>query len=56
MASEIGPILDELRAEGITSNKGIAAALNARGVATPRQGQWTATAVRRLLARVEALA
>ena len=55
-ASEISPTLAELRAEGITSNKAVAAALNARGVATPRGGHWTGTAVRRLLKRVEALA
>jgi len=55
-ASEIGPVLAELEVAGVTSNKGIAAAMNARGVATPRGGKWTATAVRRLLARVETLA
>ena len=37
-------------------NSIVEAALNARGVATPRQGAWTATAVRRTLARVQTLA
>jgi len=38
-------------ASGITTLKGIAAALNARGIATARGGQWDATQVRRILAR-----
>lgn len=41
-----------LQAEGITSLHGIAAGLTAQGVATPRGGAWTATAVRRVLARL----
>ena len=55
-AGELAATIADLHASGITSNVGIAAALNARGVATPRGGTWTATAVRRTLARVEALA
>ncbi|MGC1407613.1 MAG: recombinase family protein [Acetobacteraceae bacterium] len=44
-----------IRKTGVTSMNGIAVALNARGIATPRgNGTWTATAVRRVLARVEA--
>ena len=47
------PIIEAMRVDGISSLSGIAAALNERGVPTPREGQWTATAVRRLLARVD---
>lgn len=47
------PAIAELRSEGAMSLHQLAAALNARGVATPRGGAWTATAVRRVLARVE---
>jgi DNA invertase Pin-like site-specific DNA recombinase len=55
-ASEIGATIATLRADGIASNKAMAAALNAGGVAAPRDGAWTATAVRRVLARLDAMA
>ena len=42
------------RAAGATSLHAIAAVLNREGVATPRGGAWTATAVRRVMLRVEA--
>jgi DNA invertase Pin-like site-specific DNA recombinase len=47
-ASNILPIVDSIRAAGISSLAGIAAALNARGVATARGGLWHAATVRRL--------
>ena len=52
-AHAVLPVIEALRGDGIDSLTGIAGALNERGIATPRDGQWTATAVRRLLARVE---
>jgi DNA invertase Pin-like site-specific DNA recombinase len=52
-AHSILPAVEELRAAGATSLNQIAAGLTARGVAAPRGGAWTATAVRRALARVE---
>lgn len=52
-AHALVPLIDSIRQEGVASLGGIAAALNAKGVASPRGGQWTATAVRRLLARIE---
>ena len=55
-ASGLAPVISDIRSAGITTHHGIAAALNARGVGTPRGGQWTATAVRRALERVAALA
>jgi CHAD domain-containing protein len=49
--------IQAIRTAGITSFNGIAGALNERGIATPRgTGAWTATAVRRTLARLEATA
>jgi len=51
-ATALAPILDALRAAGASSLHQLAAGLQARGVATPRGGVWTATAVRRALARI----
>jgi Recombinase len=45
------PIIEELRSAGIISLRGIATALNARGVQTARGGQWDPTTVKRILAR-----
>jgi hypothetical protein len=54
-AADLAPIIAELRAAGITSLTGIAAALEARGVPTPAgSGHWRAVQVRRLLARLAA--
>jgi hypothetical protein len=47
------PILAELRASGVTTLHGIAAALNERGIPTASgAGRWQATSVSRLLARL----
>ena len=48
------PVVEAIQAEGITTLHGIAAELNARGILTARGGQWYATTVRNLLARVSA--
>jgi DNA invertase Pin-like site-specific DNA recombinase len=50
-AASVRPIIDGIRASGITSYKGIAAALNARGVRTARGAGWHATSVRNLVLR-----
>ncbi|MDC2992997.1 recombinase family protein [bacterium] len=50
-AAEILPIIDGIRAVGITTLDGIADALNKRGVATARGGQWYPSTVRRILMR-----
>jgi DNA invertase Pin-like site-specific DNA recombinase len=50
-AAQVLPVVAALRAEGITSLKAIARALNERGVLAPRGGTWLATSVRNLLAR-----
>jgi DNA invertase Pin-like site-specific DNA recombinase len=50
-ASDLAPALAEIRREGVTTLRGIAAALNARGIPTARgRGAWSAVQVRRLLA------
>ena len=52
-AAEILPIIDGIRAVGITTLDGIADALSKRGVATARGGQWYPSTVRRILMRAE---
>ena len=50
-ASELAPIIAELREAGVTSLRTIAAELNARGVPTARGvGEWHSAQVRRMLA------
>ncbi|MBL8883860.1 MAG: recombinase family protein [Hyphomicrobium sp.] len=53
-AELVRPVLDELRANGITSLAALAAELNARQIATPRGGQWSAMAVKRVQERLAA--
>ena len=50
-AGDVLPVIEDIRAGGITSLKGIATELNARGILTARGGQWYATTVRNLLVR-----
>jgi len=45
----IVPVIGELRAAGAVSLRQIASGLNARGEASPRGGEWSATQVRRVL-------
>ena len=47
---ERAPIIADIRAGSITSLKGIARELNARGILTARRGRWYATGVKALLA------
>ena len=51
-AAAIMPTIQQLRRDGITSYRGIATALNARGVRTARGGKWQVSNVRNLMARV----
>jgi DNA invertase Pin-like site-specific DNA recombinase len=51
-AAGLASTVEAIRAEGITSANGIAAALNAREIATPRGGKWTARAVLNVTARL----
>jgi recombinase len=45
------PIVRQLQAQGVTTGRGLAAALNERGVKTARGGQWHDSTVANLLAR-----
>ena len=45
------PVIHEIRRAGVASLRGIAAALNARGLKTRRSGPWSGEAVRLLLLR-----
>lgn len=53
-AADLKPVIESLAAESITSLGAIAAALNDRGMRTPRGGQWHKTSVANLLARIAA--
>lgn len=50
-AGNILPVVEAIRATGISTLAGIAGALNSRGIPTARRGQWYASSVRNLLAR-----
>ncbi len=53
-AENVTPVIQQIRATGVASLRGIAAVLNTRGVRTARGGRWAATQVGAVLARVEA--
>ena len=50
-AEALRPMLKQLRRDGIVSYRGIAEALNARGIRTRRGGAWQVSNVRNLMAR-----
>jgi DNA invertase Pin-like site-specific DNA recombinase len=50
-AANVVPVIRQIQDSGITSLRGIAAALNARGVRTARGGRWAATQVGAALER-----
>lgn len=52
-ARDLAPVIADIRAQGRTSLRAIAAELSARGIRTRRGGQWQVSNVRALLARVE---
>lgn len=51
-AADLSPIIMEIRALGGSSLRQIAAALNERGIRTPRGSEWQAVQVKRVLERV----
>lgn len=53
-AADLSPIVEEIRLSGIVSLRGIGQALGERGIAAPSGGEWGASTVRRLLARLAA--
>jgi len=50
-AANVLPVIREIRRAGASSLHQIADALNARGITTPRGGQWHASSVRNVLKR-----
>lgn len=50
-ASNIQPIINQIQASGVTTLVGVAGALNARGIKSPRGGQWYASTVRNQIKR-----
>jgi hypothetical protein len=53
-AATVFPIMQEIQNAGVTSLRGLAIALNHRGVRTARGGRWQVSNVRNLLARIAA--
>lgn len=51
-AHNLTATIDTLNAEGVSTVREIASALNARGIATPHGKQWHSTSVHRLLKRM----
>ncbi len=51
-AADLRPVLEDIRAAGITSLEGIARELTAREIRTPRGGRWRPTSVKNLLTRL----
>lgn len=49
-AARVKPMIERLQGEGL-SLRGVAEALNGKGIKTPRGKEWTATAVKNALAR-----
>ncbi len=54
-AANVLPIVSSLQAAGVTDLRGLAGALNDRGVRTARGGRWHVSNVRNLLLRSAAL-
>jgi DNA invertase Pin-like site-specific DNA recombinase len=52
-AADMAPVIDDMRANGITSLERLATALNDGGFVTARGGRWHASTVRNLLGRLE---
>jgi DNA invertase Pin-like site-specific DNA recombinase len=50
-AENVVPVIRQVQESGVASLRGVAAALNARGVRTARGGKWAATQVAAVLAR-----
>lgn len=53
-AQDLAPMIAQLRRDGVASLCGIADALNVKGVPSVAGGRWTATAVKRAVARMDA--
>jgi hypothetical protein len=53
-AATVLPMMQEMQDAGVASLRGLAIAVNTRGVRTARGGQWQVSNVRNLLARIAA--
>jgi DNA invertase Pin-like site-specific DNA recombinase len=53
-AARLGPVIEALKDEGVVTLGALAAALNERGMLTPRGGSWHKTSVKNLLDRLAA--
>jgi hypothetical protein len=53
-AVNVRPIIETLRASGLSNLRGLADALNVRGVRTARGGRWHVSNVRNVIARADA--
>jgi len=53
-ANNLRAIVDDLRSQGITSVRSVAAQLNERGILTARGGSWHPTSAARLRSRLQA--
>ncbi len=51
-AANVLPLIKDIQRKGTTTLRAIADALNARGIVTARGGEWHATTVRNVLARI----
>jgi hypothetical protein len=51
-ASNLRTIVDDIRAQGFTNVRSIAAEMNPRGILTPRDASWHSKSAARLLARL----
>jgi hypothetical protein len=47
--ADLLPVINTIRAEGVTSATGIATTLNERGISTTGGGRWQAVQVQRIL-------
>lgn len=54
-ALNVLPVIEQVKAQGVTSYNGIAQALNVRGVRTARGGTWQAATVRKIILRAPTL-
>lgn len=52
-AADLAPVVEDIRSEGGTTLRAIAAELNARGMLTQRGGRWHVSNVRNLLIRLK---
>ena len=52
-AEDVGPVIQDIKAEGITTLAGIADEMNERGILTARRGKWHPSSVRAVLSRLE---